>query len=102
MPLDHAFARAGDTLHVTLRGDLTAAENDRFRPVMQEILADPAHRVVLDMDGLRAIDSAGIGLLVFMHNELKRADRRAAMRTPPEHVARVLDVVDFRVLYPYE
>lgn len=61
--------RAGWTV-VTPRGQLDVATAPTFRQHLVEAQLDPAHRVLVDLDGVEFLDSIGLGVLV---GGLKRA-----------------------------
>ena len=68
-----AAAHDGDTALTKPDGDLVAACLPPFRSRLAGMVAAGIRHLTLDLAGVRAIDSVGIGLLVSVHNSLRRA-----------------------------
>jgi len=64
---------AADTAVEKPEGDLVAARLPALRARLTERVASGIIHLTLDLEGVRSIDSAGIGLLVAAHNSLRRA-----------------------------
>jgi anti-anti-sigma factor len=54
-------------------GDLVAARLPGLRSALREAVASGILHMTLDLTGVQAVDSSGIGLLVSAHNSLKKA-----------------------------
>jgi anti-anti-sigma factor len=70
---DETFSQnpAGATLQP--EGDLVLARLPALRARLREMVASGISHLTLDLAGVQAVDSAGIGLLVSAHNSLKKA-----------------------------
>ena len=66
MKLQKRADHSGDTLVVTLVGELTMSESAEFRTWIQEHLEGAPANVDVDCNGLAYIDSTGLGALVFV------------------------------------
>jgi anti-sigma B factor antagonist len=55
---------------ITMRGELTADAVSNLRTSLKELAKDGGHAITLDLAGLTAIDSAGVGLLAALYNTL--------------------------------
>src|SRR5579871_456357 len=53
--------------------DLVAAYLPPFRSLLSGMVSGGIRHLTLDLSAVKAIDSAGIGLLVSVHNSLRRA-----------------------------
>jgi len=69
MPLSIDVERDDRTRVLVLRGDLDAATASQLRECLVEVI-DEGTRIVIDMEALDFLDSAGLGILV---GGLKRA-----------------------------
>ena len=69
MTLTIDVEREGEATLLVLRGDLDAATASQLRECLVEVIDDGA-RIVIDMEALDFLDSAGLGILV---GALKRA-----------------------------
>jgi anti-sigma B factor antagonist len=57
--------RAGDTVTVSLHGEVDVLTVDRVRVALAEAIADRPQRIVVDLADLSFIDSTGLGALIF-------------------------------------
>jgi anti-sigma B factor antagonist len=67
--LDISVNRTSHILQVG--GALDATTVGHFRPVADELLRDGCQQLVLDLAGLRLIDSVGIGVIIYMYRQLQ-------------------------------
>jgi anti-sigma B factor antagonist len=72
-PLTIATEQHGDTTLLVLRGDLELNTAPELREALVRVIDDRA-RIVVDMEAVDFLDSAGLGILV---GGLKRARERA-------------------------
>lgn len=75
---------------LTISGELTADQSDAFRRACQDRLNSGIRDMVLDMEYLTLIDSAGLELLLWLMDEV--ADRNGQVRLvkPDETVRKIL------------
>lgn len=89
-------ARHGDTLVVTLAGDLDLATAPQVVSALQEAsgnLATPGDRLGLDMRDVGFIDSTGLRVLLRASGGLERP---IVLIAPPPPVVRILDLTRLR------
>ena len=67
------FSRNSADGVVTLRieGELDAVTIPDIRPAIDALLAERHPRIVVDLSGLRLIDSSGVGAVVFLYKKAK-------------------------------
>ena len=75
---------------LTLSGRLTYNDHNEMRNVIQFIKENKAKRVVIDMAKLTFIDSAAIGILLIMSEEIHNLNGTVTIENPIGQVARVL------------
>jgi anti-sigma B factor antagonist len=76
---------------VTVRGELDSATCDRLAEAVEQALADPAtESVVLDLEGVSFIDSAGLRTMIVLEDSARRRDATLEVRQPPEDVMELL------------
>jgi anti-sigma B factor antagonist len=66
---DLTVNRTSQTLHVAGALDVTTVGH--FRPVAEELLREGCQQLVLDISGLRLIDSVGIGVIIYLYRQLR-------------------------------
>ena len=85
--------KKGDVVIVDLDGDLTAGLGDQIlRQVMNELVAEDWKKILLNLSGVRRIDSSGIGELVAGVKLGKRFDSRVKLVNVCKQVGKVLDL----------
>lgn len=77
---------------ITLSGELTADQADAFRRTCAERFERGVRHVVLDLEHLQLIDSAGLELLLWLIDEL--ADRHGQLRLvqPDDTIEKIFEV----------
>ena len=64
----------GDTAVLTLNEDLVASTVIGLRTIIKEAITEGAKNISIDMAGISAVDSMGIGLLISTQNSLSRVE----------------------------
>jgi anti-sigma B factor antagonist len=64
-------SRTDDVATLRIEGELDAVTIPELRPSLEALLAERHPRVVVDVSGLRLIDSCGVGGLVFLYKRAK-------------------------------
>ena len=77
---------------LTLSGELTADQSDSFRRVCQDRLDSGIHDVVIDMEHLSLVDSAGLELLLWLIDELADRNGHLKLVRPEETVRKILEL----------
>jgi anti-anti-sigma factor len=83
----------GQRAEIALVGPLEAATVAAFRPMADRVLSETATEVVVRCDHLSALDSSGIGAIVFLHRRLVqqgRTLRLAGLGGQPLALARLI------------
>ncbi|QFZ21691.1 STAS domain-containing protein [Saccharothrix syringae] len=79
---------------IRLRGELEAKAAGRLNRVIEDVSAHPLHRMVLLMDQLSYLSSAGLRSLVYAHQRLGRGVEIVLVGTRPE-VAETIRLTGF-------
>lgn len=92
MPLDAAFAQLPDhTVQVTLNGTMTLGTSLKmFESQLRSEISNGARHVILDMQSLTYMDSAGLGVLVLINAELANQGGSLTLRAVNERVRELL------------
>jgi anti-anti-sigma factor len=83
----------GGTRGLALHGELDLTATPRIEEQIQSALLDGAGAFVLDLSGLRFMDSSGVNALLRARSLLGREDRPLVVVCPPGPVRRVLDLI---------
>jgi anti-sigma B factor antagonist len=75
---------------VQLTGELDALEVPKLRPVLDRLLEQAPARLVVDISGLKLLDSCGVGLLVYLFRRLRGGGRVFGIRGACEQPLSIL------------
>jgi anti-anti-sigma factor len=82
-----------DCVEVALSGDLDMGGAFKLEPELDRLLAEKeVSRVVVDLGGVRFVDSAGLGALLASHERAKDAGVEMKLANPSDPVRRILDL----------
>ena len=97
--MDFQIRSTNAGLRVMLSGRLTFAENGRFRSMLAELQDSAARTVVLDLGAVDFIDSAGLGMLLYTRDTLRRCNGVVTLDAAAGQVDRMLDLTCMRDLF---
>ena len=73
-------------------GHIDVSRAPQLRTVLEELLAEPGARVVVDLSQVPFIDSSGLGILVTAHRKADGAGAAFALASPPPPLERVFQM----------
>jgi anti-sigma B factor antagonist len=76
-----------------LSGELDVVSAPELGRHLSEVLAEPHARIMLDLDELEFVDSAGISVLIKAKQDAEADGRTLVLRRPTEQVHRVFAIV---------
>jgi anti-anti-sigma factor len=82
----------GDVLEVKVRGRLDNYWTEHLRRNLEEIIRGGAHGIQLNLSEIAFLSSAGVGLLVRFHTQLKGIGGSFVVTSPSVRVKQVLDL----------
>lgn len=90
---------AGDITVLALTGYLDAHTVSDFDRSAEEAMDKGNSRIVLDLQGLNYISSAGIGALMSLSQRLKKRDGDLVLLQPTAKVYKILDLLGFTKIF---
>jgi anti-anti-sigma factor len=88
---------------VELKGQLTYPEHPVFRIAATRLLNSPNPKaMVIDLQGVDFIDSAGLGMLLIARTEAAGSNRKLILRRPVGQVKRMFEISQFDTLFTIE
>ncbi|MEV4479822.1 STAS domain-containing protein [Micromonospora coxensis] len=88
--------RTGDEAVLRLAGEIDMLTAGQLATVVNEVLADPPPRIVLDMAGVTFCDSQGLGTLVVLSRKASHAQSLLVLSNVGDFLLRVLDITGLR------
>ncbi len=82
----------GDGLEVKVRGRLDNYWTEHLQRNIEEVIRGGAHVIWLNLSEVSYLSSAGVGLLVKFHRQLKGIGGNFAITHPSEHVKLIVDL----------
>jgi len=87
---------------VSISGEFTFTDHAAFKTIADRVFEGRAWPIVIDLAKLDFIDSAGLGMLLIVRDEAKKANRSLVLRGPRGQVKRMFDVTKFDTLFTVE
>jgi anti-anti-sigma factor len=81
---------------LNLAGEIDMLTVQRLSNMINEVLADPPPRIVLDLSGVTFCDSQGLGTLVVLSRKAEYARSLLALVNVGDFLMRVLDITGLR------
>ena len=78
---------------LALRGELDVVSAPGLEQCLDEVLGQPLDRVMLDLNGLDFVDSAGVSVLIKAKQRAAAGGRTLVLRRPTEQLERVFALV---------
>jgi anti-sigma B factor antagonist len=78
---------------ITLSGDLDIVSAPELEQLLSELLAEDHPRVLVDLNKLSFVDSAGVSVLIRVKRQAETTGRRLLLRRPTAQLHRVFAVV---------
>ncbi|MBQ0896230.1 STAS domain-containing protein [Micromonospora purpureochromogenes] len=88
--------RTGDEVVLRLAGEIDMLTAGQLSTVVNEVLADPPPRIVLDLGGVTFCDSQGLGTLVVLSRKASHARTLLVLSNVGDFLLRVLDITGLR------
>ena len=82
----------GDALEVKVKGRLDNYWTEHLRRNLEEVIREGAHGILLNLAEISFLSSAGVGLLVKFHTQLKGIGGSFVVTHPSDRVKQVLDL----------
>jgi anti-anti-sigma factor len=67
----HSTNIDGGTVTLNITGELDAVSVPDLRPVLDDLISKGHKKIVVDLKGLRLIDSSGVGAIVYLFRRVR-------------------------------
>jgi anti-sigma B factor antagonist len=83
-----------------LRGEMDLFESNRLKELVMKMIEKKVERLIINVKGIRTIDSSGIGALIFVSSTLKRMNLDLAIANVQGAVQAVLEKTKLQGYFP--
>ncbi len=83
-----------------LAGDLTYANREEFKGAVDFLRQKGCRHLILDMAGVRFVDSSGLGLLALVSQNFKLTQGRVSLLRPQSYVREIMNLANIAQLMP--
>jgi anti-sigma B factor antagonist len=90
--MEYTVAPEGQRRIIHLEGALDVSNAMRLREVLGDQLDGPSARVLVDLSGVRLLDSSGIGILVTAHRRAATLGARLVLAAAQPSVGKVFEL----------
>jgi HptB-dependent secretion and biofilm anti anti-sigma factor len=89
----HAQTTLSDnTFEARLTDRLSFADNSAFRKLLDDAVASKRRNMILNLEGLTSVDSAGLGMFIIAAETAKKAGLSLTLRSPSGHVRKLIEL----------
>jgi len=100
--MDYAVSQNGAETIVSLSGNIGFTDHPIFKRAVEEVAEQKASRVIVELNKVDAIDSAGLSMFLIMQDKVRKFGGEVILRGARDNVERVFDVVNFSALFTIE
>lgn len=101
--MTYATSLENDALVLYVRGELDAVTVEDLRSALDRLVAAGHRTVIIDLSGLRVIDSSGVGSIVSLYKRVRAYGGQASVRGAKDQPLAIFRLLKLdRVLAPEE
>lgn len=87
---------------ITVKGRFTFQDHAKFHEVIAQVMGEGATKVTIDLSQVEFIDSAGLGMLLLVRDEMRSASRDLVLQRAQGQVKRMFGIACFDSLFTIE
>lgn len=91
--------KSGDELKLQFTNDITFDDYNGFRPILDELENNNYKNCVMDLRKVDYIDSAGLGMLLLVHEATSKINITPQIITAEGQVQRMLELAKFNTMF---
>ncbi len=94
--------KSNDRFEAELSDKLTSSDLSQFRELLSQIKKSSSKVIVLDLENLDWINSAGLGMLILAKELAEKEELELVLRSPKGHVKSLLELGRFEKIFTIE
>ena len=91
--------KSNNKFEAEISDKLTSSDLSSFRELLSEIKQSACKVIVLDLNNLDWIDSAGLGMLILAKELAEKEEMELVLRSPKGHVKSLLELGRFEKIF---
>lgn len=91
-----------NVFEVHLSERLSFSDNSAFRKLLQDMQASKTRHWILNLSGLSAVDSAGLGMFIIAQETAKKSGLQLTLKSPSGYVKNLIELSKMDKLIPVE
>lgn len=92
----------GQEAKVAIKGRFTFQDHTKFREMIAKVIGADMQRLSIDLGQVEFIDSAGLGMLLLVREEMRGKSRDVVLLRAQGQVKRMFDIARFDTLFTLE
>ncbi|NVJ91363.1 MAG: STAS domain-containing protein [Methylocystaceae bacterium] len=97
--MEYSLLDKGANKHVVFYGNIRPSSRPKFLAIADEFPKTDKKKWILEVDQFEYIDSAGLGLLIELHEKAQKSDISLAITGAAPLVKRMFDLSKFETLF---
>ena len=93
--MEYSSKQDGTTCEINFLGKFSFTDNENVRMLIEEFKGSGCSRCSVQLGGLDEIDSAGLGMLILIHEAVKEDGKSVEFVGPTGQVERMLEISKF-------
>jgi anti-sigma B factor antagonist len=85
---------------IDLRGEMNLSDSNRLKELVMKMIEKKVERLIINVNGIRTIDSVGIGALIYISSTFKKMNLDLAIANVRGAVKAVLDKTKLSGYFP--
>ena len=91
----------GDVCNITMQGKFTFADHGNFKDVIGAAKEEGVRQVSIDLSQVDFVDSAALGMLLLVRDEVKKGEKSLVLKSPQGQVKKMFEISRFYELFDF-
>ena len=100
--MEYQIDVTNDIFEAKLSDKITFSDLDGFREMVRRMVASHSENNIVDLSEVEFIDSAGLGMLLLVRDEIAKISSRLTLKSPQGQVLRMFNVARFDQMFDIE
>lgn len=88
-----------DKFEAKLSEKITFSDLEGFREMVRRMIASHSENNIVDLSDVKFIDSAGLGMLLLVRDEISKVSSHLTLKSPQGQVQRMFEVARFDQMF---